>query len=221
MVKDTILIKRVTEYAPIPLNENACALLLQYVKLIENYRDVGRLTSIRRTTDLIDFLITESLQLAKFLPSAGNFTLADLGAGSGAVGISLGIAIPNLTVSLFERSVRKIGFLRLAVTALTLKNVKIEERDVRSIKKGEYSFDFIASRAFAPFTEYLEVALKLVKPSGCILGFTPRGGLDDASIEKFSENKMEVDLLKYHLPNDKRGGVYSIRFKGAVDICRQ
>jgi 16S rRNA (guanine527-N7)-methyltransferase len=75
--------------------------------------------------------------------------LADVGSGGGFPGIPLAIARPAMSVTLFERSLRKSRFLRHAAMELGLDNVEVVLADVADYRPVP-PFDTVTVRAVAP-----------------------------------------------------------------------
>jgi len=232
------MLERLKAVSPVTLDSHTCEKLLRFSELILEYKSAARLTSLKSKDDILDILILESIQLAKLLlptetrtasnqkaypmpgaetvsRSSARFSLADIGAGSGAVGLSLAAIFPQAEFHLFERSQRKVGFLRIAVSELSLGNATVHNRDVLEIRDGEFAFDFAAARGFAKLDAYLQIAKKLLKPSGYILGFSreePASILKRVSFEKSFQLSRE---LAYELPGGRKGYVYSVSLGGS------
>lgn len=200
--------------SPVILSENSCQRLLDFANLIFEYRKPARLTAYKSKDEILDYLIIESLQLARLLPSAGQVSVVDLGAGSGAVGISLAIALPNLSVCLIDRSLRKIGFLRIALSSLRLENVSILEKDVSNKKtQNNPNYDFVVSRGFSPIGKLLPISRKFLRPGGQVLGFT-RSQSPSSIASSISEEGCALNIFeKYRLSSGREGAVYSILLK--------
>jgi 16S rRNA G527 N7-methylase RsmG len=74
--------------------------------------------------------------------------IADLGSGSGILGIPFKIMIPGSSVSLIERAQKKCIFLRHVIDLLSLKDMDVIEAD--PIKEPIRRFEALMSRSFSP-----------------------------------------------------------------------
>lgn len=85
-------------------------------------------------------------------------TIADLGSGSGLPGLVLSILLPDRNFVLIERMQRRVGFLRGEIAGLRLKNVKVDDRDLKMV---DDSFTVVTCRAFHPLVDIAEDVTKL------------------------------------------------------------
>ena len=182
------------------LNDNVIAdKLYQYIKEIETFNDAYGLVKIENRDELIIKHILDSLAPVKILSgllekcrstgsgsesmegntggSAGssmcNSTgrIADLGSGAGLPGIPLAICMPSTNFTLIERMGRRAGFLRNTQAVLGLKNIYIEETDLKELKSGE-KFDIIVFRAFKPLEKnLLRDMQKILSPHGYLAAY--------------------------------------------------
>ena len=90
--------------------------------------------------------------------------IADLGSGSGVLGIPYKVANPAAAVCLIERSSKKCLFLRHAVQVLGLKGVQVEEAD--PLKKIVGPYPALMSRSFSPRESLVEAVLRTLAPDG-------------------------------------------------------
>lgn len=82
----------------------------------------------------------------------------DLGSGAGFPGLLLSILFNSTNFTLVERMKRRAGFLKSEVALLSLKNVKVIEKDTSEIK-GSYSL--LLSRAFHSVLDTLDSSFHL------------------------------------------------------------
>lgn len=85
-------------------------------------------------------------------------TIADLGSGSGLPGLVLAILLPDRNFVLIERMQRRVGFLRGEIAGLRLKNVCVDDRDIKMVDR---TFDCLTCRAFHPLVDIAAEATKL------------------------------------------------------------
>jgi 16S rRNA (guanine527-N7)-methyltransferase len=104
--------------------------------------------------------------------SAMSRTLADAGSGAGFPGIPLAIMMPEVRVSLIERSGRRVRFLENVVLMLGLRNVAIQEKGIEDAEGG---FDIVTFRAFRPLEPDIYRALsRLRSTSGSLVAYKGR-----------------------------------------------
>jgi len=134
-----------------------------YVELIQRY---GRRINLVGNLDEVfirEQLIGGSLQLLRVGRPSGR--LIDVGSGAGLPGLPLALALPQLHVTLVEIRQKRSSFLRRAVQLLQLNRVDVVEADVADIAD---TFDWAASRAFKPPSDWIPIGLSLVRPGGCV-----------------------------------------------------
>ena len=93
--------------------------------------------------------------------------VADLGSGAGLPGIPLAVALPEVWVTLVERSVRKARFLRLAQRELGLANVSVLCADLGQLPSA--STDVVTARALRPPPALWGQAHRMLRPGGHLL----------------------------------------------------
>ncbi len=104
--------------------------------------------------------------------SAASRTLADAGSGAGFPGIPLAIMLPEVRVSLIERSGRRVRFLENVVLMLGLRNVAIQEKGIEDAEGG---FDVVTFRAFRPLEPDIYRALsRLRSVTGALVAYKGR-----------------------------------------------
>lgn len=91
----------------------------------------------------------------------------DLGSGAGLPGIPLAVALPEVWVTLVERSVRKARFLRLAQRELGLANITVLCADLGQVPSA--STDVVTARALMPPPALWKQAHRILKPGGHML----------------------------------------------------
>jgi 16S rRNA G527 N7-methylase RsmG len=102
-----------------------------------------------------------------FEPVSGG-SVADLGAGNGALGATIGICASNLHVDLVDRAERSYTALELLVAKLSLSNVRPLHRDIERLDRV---YDVAVFRALAPAPTALPLAQGVVVRGGCICAF--------------------------------------------------
>ena len=142
---------------------DVCEKLLDYLELLERWNAAYNLTAVRDPTDMIDRHILDSLAIAKYVHGDA---LADIGSGAGLPGIPLAILDPSLACTLVDSNGKKARFLREAARALTLDNVRVENKRVEDVRGG---FATVTARAFASVAEMAAMGGHLLARDGVLL----------------------------------------------------
>ncbi len=113
--------------AGIPLDDAQMEKLAAHVRQVREWNRVVSLVSRSDLQELERRHVVDSLSLVAYVREAasGGGRLLDIGSGGGFPAIPLKIALPELSVTLVERSERKVGFLRHVVAVLGLEDVEI------------------------------------------------------------------------------------------------
>lgn len=108
--------------------------------------------------------LAPALALFDLLDPARFEQIMDLGAGSGALGFTLAITQPHLTVHLVDRSTKTATFLELTIQHLGLDNVRILQAEATELRTTYAShYDIVCFRALAPAATALELAYPFAK----------------------------------------------------------
>jgi 16S rRNA (guanine527-N7)-methyltransferase len=116
--------------------------------------------------------VDESLDLLALAAPAQRSAVVDVGSGAGLPGMVIAIARPDLRVVLVESTRRKAAFLMHVAGTLGLSSVTVAA--VRAEEAGHdpalrESFDVAFSRAAAPPSRLMELALPLVTVGGTLI----------------------------------------------------
>jgi 16S rRNA (guanine527-N7)-methyltransferase len=150
--------------AGIPWTEDAAQRLDRYLALVRRYNEYGSLVSQGDLALLESVHVPDSLSLAPQVHAltAGGGEHLDIGTGSGFPAIPLAIALPGLSMTLVERSTKKVGFLRQVQGALGLTQLRILQgefpmvltrRDFASITARAVERPEKISKALVPFIQ--------------------------------------------------------------------
>jgi 16S rRNA (guanine527-N7)-methyltransferase len=153
----------------------------QYLELVWYYGEVFNLTAFKGPQELLDGLVTDSLRLLELGPVAKGAAVADLGSGNGSPVVPLAIRCPQANFTAIEANRKRSTFLQTVTASLGLANLKVAGTRVEQLVQAGRRYDLVTSRAFAPPFDYLETALRLVRPGGEIRGFT---GFECASVTR-------------------------------------
>jgi 16S rRNA (guanine527-N7)-methyltransferase len=149
--------------------------LLEYVALLARWNTTYNLTSVRDPRDMVVRHILDSLAVAPYLRGAN---LADVGSGPGLPGIPLALLFPEREFVLIDANGKMARFMREAVRALGLSNVRIEQQRVEAVQG---SFDCVTARAFASLADMLALGGQLLTIDGIWLALKGRYPEDEIS----------------------------------------
>ena len=166
--------------------------LLDYVELLARWNAAYNLTAVRDPEAMVTSHLLDSLAVAHLVRGD---SLADVGSGAGLPGIPLAIVAPERAVTLIDSNGKKVRFLREAVRALALGNVRIEAQRVEAVR-GQ--FDTVTARAFASLAEMLRLAGHLIAPQGVLIAL--KGQLNRDEILDIPEGFAVADVQPLRVP---------------------
>jgi 16S rRNA (guanine527-N7)-methyltransferase len=146
--------------------------LTHYLTLLMRWRPHLNLTGLRDAERMLDVLIVESLDFLHggfFLPG---MRVLDLGTGAGVPGIPLAICLPDVHVTLLDRSEKKITFLDRAVASLHLAHCQpccSTAEDLARRLHPQERFDVVVSRGVGSVAHLMRLTVPLLKPGGRLL----------------------------------------------------
>ena len=110
---------------------NARAQLGQFLDLIRDWNAFASLVSAGDLDHLVQSHLADALSLAPLVSTEydGGGRLLDIGSGAGFPAVPLKIVLPNLKLTMAERSSKKVGFLRKALGVLGLDDVELIHGD--------------------------------------------------------------------------------------------
>jgi 16S rRNA (guanine527-N7)-methyltransferase len=100
----------------------------------------------------------------------------DLGAGAGLPGLPLRIAVPELSLTLLETTVRKAAFLQEVAAELAMERVEVltaRAEDAARQPDRRAAYDLVVARAVASLPTLLELALPFLHVGGVLAA--PKG----------------------------------------------
>ncbi len=177
------------------LNATQIRLLDAYASLVRRWSKMVGLVSQRDLAQfgarhLLDSLIAvKAVREIQEIWGGQPLRLVDLGSGAGLPGVPLSVALPEVSVALVERSVKKARFLSRVQRELDLANVRVHCKDFAHMPPA--CCHIITARALMPLPDLWKCAGFLLKPQGCLLAFDRIGrsqralGEADAAPEGF------------------------------------
>lgn len=149
--------------------------LKTYAALVLEKKEQLNLTGAATEQEILDRHIADGLELAKLIKTLtprADFTLADIGAGAGFIGIACAAQFPQAKVTLVEGMEKRCKFLNWAVMKLGLKNVKVLCERAGEKKYPEHQkFDFVTERAMGKIADVLPLCLGYKKENGFFIAF--------------------------------------------------
>lgn len=103
-------------------------------------------------------------------PRAGD--IADFGCGSGAIGATIALLEPNLTVHLVDRAKRAYTTSEVLVARLRVSNAHVVMSDLKNLSR---TYGAVVFRALAPAPEAIDLALPHLACGGVICAFHQGG----------------------------------------------
>lgn len=119
-----------------------------HAALIREWNKVASLVSMGDARQLETIHLPDAVSLAAVVARLGfsEGSLLDIGTGGGYPAIPIKIVLPALKLTLVERSVKKVGFLRKVAAALNLQGVEIIHGDFPGAVAGRTA-DVVTARA--------------------------------------------------------------------------
>lgn len=178
-------------------------LLNKYISEIELWnKRYGLVNAVGET--LVTKHILDSLTGVEPIRKLGRSTLADVGSGAGLPGIPLAIMLPELNITLIERSGKRIRFLRNVQALLGLKNLNVLEADLKNVRE---KYDLVTFRAFKPIEPVIMgLLMNILQKNGRLVAY--KGKMENINLEIDSVKDLAhlVDVVPLSVPglNDER-----------------
>lgn len=151
----------------------------------------------REVDRIWDRHIFNSLPLVTLMPESS--TVLDIGSGAGLPGIVIGLARPDLQITLLEPLERRANFLLEVIAQLGLTNLEVVRGRAEQHKPR---YQIVTARAVAPLPKLLQISWRLITPGGKLLalkGESAESELAAAPMSRFNPSKAEVILASFPL----------------------
>jgi 16S rRNA (guanine527-N7)-methyltransferase len=140
----------------------------RYVAMLAGDGVVRGLIGPREVPRLWERHVLNSAALAEAVPAGAR--VVDVGSGAGLPGIPLGLARPDVTLTLVEPMVRRVEFLQEVVTALGAPWRIVRGRaEERSVVRAVGSVDVVTARAVAPLPRLVGWCRGLLAPGAQLI----------------------------------------------------
>jgi len=147
-----------------PRQVEACAALAEW--LAPAAAKLG-LTQFDTAEALAENLIGPGLYLLPHIGEASCW-LGEVGAGSGALGLSIALLRPDVRVDVLDRRQRAWRFIGLTNKRFRIGNCRSMCVDMREVPEGEPKYDLIVARAVAPEEELFQYLPEWIVAEGRI-----------------------------------------------------
>lgn len=142
-------------------------LAIRYTRLLGTGGIVRGLVGPREAPRLWDRHVLNCAVLAELIPAGS--VVADVGSGAGLPGIVLGVARPDLSITLIESLARRTAFLSEAVEDLGLDRVAVVRGRAEELVGRIGPVDTVTARAVAPLDRLARWCLPLLPAGGRLL----------------------------------------------------
>ncbi|MGN0024612.1 MAG: 16S rRNA (guanine(527)-N(7))-methyltransferase RsmG [Candidatus Avelusimicrobium sp.] len=183
--------------------------LLKYAGLVLQKKNFLNLTGAADLREIVERHLCDGLVCAaKINGMAGAkglsaFTVADMGAGGGFIGMTLAVALPQAQVTLVESIEKRCAFMNWAVLNTGIKNAAVKNARLGQNAAGK--FDFVTERAMGRLPDILEICLSAVKAGGAFIAYqgeTPQ--VDETDPAKYGASPAAVETYNLPVQDEKK-----------------
>ena len=147
---------------------DATPLVIRYAEILAGPGVERGLIGPREVPRLWDRHVLNSAALAEAVPAGAR--VVDVGSGAGLPGIPLGLARPDLTLTLVEPMARRVEFLQDVVTSLGAPWRVVRGRaEERSVVRAVGPVDVVTARAVAPLPRLVGWCRGLLTPGAQLI----------------------------------------------------
>jgi len=156
----------------LPLDERACALLLDYLGQLQKWNAVYNLTAIRDPREMLVQHLFDCLAIIRPLREQGllgkNAVVLDVGSGGGLPGALIAIVEPGAQVHCVDTVSKKAAFITQLRAELSLPNLHVHHARVEQLVCPDDmpAASLIVSRAFSSLAQFVSCSAHLLAPGG-------------------------------------------------------
>ncbi len=213
---DKTYLESVCAAQSLPFSPELSEKLDQYAQLLVEWNEKMNLTAITEPNDITVKHFADSLLLLNALDIPKNASLIDVGTGAGFPSVPVGLARPDLKVTLLDSLQKRITFLETLCAQLSLPAVCIHGRAEEMGRQTAFRerFDVATARAVANLRELAEYCLPFVKVGGtfaALKGYDIEEELEEAAYAISHLGGQVTAVKKYRLREDASRAIILIK----------
>ncbi|MCD6499792.1 MAG: 16S rRNA (guanine(527)-N(7))-methyltransferase RsmG [Deltaproteobacteria bacterium] len=175
-----------------------------YSRTLLRFRNAVSLVRFEGLEELLFRHVADSLAWAAQVGHGAS--VVDVGTGAGLPGLVAGAARPDLTVDLVEPRERRVAFLREAVRAMQVQNVRVLQFRVEGLNRQEQYDEAVSRATFAP-NAWKRLGQGLIRGQGVLWAMLSRDQADRLVAE---DAALPEEFVHYVLPDDRRRSLWKI-----------
>lgn len=155
----------------IPLDNRAVDRMMLHLTLLMEWGKKKNLTAIRDPKEIAIRHFLDSLTVLNVIPEGNPLTMLDIGSGAGFPGVVIRTARAAFQLTLLDRDVYRIVFLKHLVGKLGIEGVRFLNSTLEALPNDPNfpRFDIIVSRAYSSDPIFWDDLIPLVNPGGSII----------------------------------------------------
>jgi len=142
-----------------------------------------------------------SPELSKILSSERSLRVIDVGTGAGFPGLVLAILRPDWEIVLLDSLNKRIDFLNVVISELSLKNVRAVHGRAEEFGRDEdfrCGFDLVVSRAVADLRLLLEFCIPFVSDDGIFVSYKGPKVEEELTCSSHAFEELKADIAFEH-----------------------